>query len=486
MQLRNETLLEIATFLARRWSGLGVTVEFSGNDRPRTRLKEKRITMPSLARYQGDEFERYRQFRTILWYESMRLRYCQKILSDDHAFGFILNAIETRRVESLGRKIWRGMDDELIFNYAYSLNYRPYLGSLYGRVRIVEAFYQAFVFGSIKGEIQPSHFERVQRAAELADQILKRAIEGMNNTDWIEKHIPQIIKILDIDSLLTIPVSLPRMRHEMAIDQEEIMRTLVRISKRGIDIDNADPASVLRGQDVYQEYGVLVDENKKGENIGSGTDTVGIRIPSTDGIDETGIYDADLIGRLKIRFKSWRSGWREQHMRSGDELDEEGYIDGVEPFFTDVKRTIRTRIVILLDHSSSIHSEQIEYKKATLGLCEVLSHLKIGFSVYAFSTQNRAVVCWLIKEENAKWNHTCAKRLAGVIANGSTPLAEVYDMMLPSMQTDRPEIFLTLTDGEPLRSGCGSYHDKIHENHRNQNGGTRSRPRYSQGHNDCK
>ena len=35
------------------------------------------------------------------------------------------------------------------------------------------------------------------------------------------------------------------------------------------------------------------------------------------------------------------------------------------------------------------------------------------------------------------------------MANGSTPLAEVYGKMFPILQSKRPDIFLTLTDGEP-------------------------------------
>ena len=69
--------------------------------------------------------------------------------------------------------------------------------------------------------------------------------------------------------------------------------------------------------------------------------------------------------------------------------------------------------------------------------------------MYAFSTQNRAVVCWQIKSDNVKWNNVSAKRLAQIVANGSTPLAEVYSKMFPILQSKRPDIFLTLTDGEP-------------------------------------
>jgi len=451
IRLRNDTLLEIATFLVRRWSGIpDVSVEFSEKNQPRTRIREKKISLLPFDKYRGDDFQRYRQFRASLWYESVRLRHCTKILSNDHAFGFILNTIETRRIESMGRRIWMGMDAELIFNYAYALNYRPHLGSLYGKARIVEAFYQAFLFGGIKGEIQASHFDRIQNAAGFANRVLDEAVRDGHGTDWMEKQVPEIIKMLDIDSLLTIPMSLPWMKQGMALTEEEILRALVKISKnRDGDFGKVDPAAALRGEDVYDEYRVLIDENRKNENRGLGTEAVGVRIPSADNVDETKIYDSDLINKLKTKFKDWKSGWREQHLRSGDEFDEESYIDGAEPFFTDVKKTIRARVVILLDHSSSIHAEQTKYKKATLALCEVLSYLKISFSVYAFSTQDRSVVCWLVKPEDAKWNHVSAKRLAQVAANGSTPLAEVYDKMLPAVQAARPEIFLTLTDGEP-------------------------------------
>jgi Mg-chelatase subunit ChlD len=91
----------------------------------------------------------------------------------------------------------------------------------------------------------------------------------------------------------------------------------------------------------------------------------------------------------------------------------------------------------------------VDYKKATLALCEVLAFLKIKFSVYAFNTTEKQVVCWLIKPEDLKWNISCAKRLAQIPANGGTPLAEVYDKMYPILHSRKPDIFLTLTDGEP-------------------------------------
>ena len=451
LELRNETLVEIATFLVRRWSQKeNVLVEFSDKMETKTRLFENKVILTPMEKRIGSYFQRYRQFRTSLWYEAMRIKFCKKILSNDHAFGFILNSLETRRIEYLGREIWRGMDEEIIFNYSYMLVSRPQLHTVYGKARIVEAFYQYFMFGAIKGEVQSSHFEKIKKASEFARKIVDEAIKKNYDTYWLEKRISEIIKILDIDSLLTVPVSLPFMKAGMALTKEELLKFLTIISKnKEGDFGKVDPETVLDGENVYDEYKVLLDENKKSDNKGLMPEIVGVKIPNTNNVDETRIYDISLINSLKIKFKEWKSGWKEQHLRSGDEFDEENYIEGNEPFFTDVKKSIKTKIVILLDHSSSIASDALEYKKATLALCEVLAYLKVKFAVYAFSTQDREVVCWQIKPENIKWNTIAAKKLAQIVANGSTPLADVYGKMFPILQSKRPDIFLTLTDGEP-------------------------------------
>ena len=451
LQLRNESLVEIATFLVRRWSeSEKIIVEFSNKMETKTRLRENKVIITPIEKRLGVDFQKYRQFRTSLWYEAMRIKFCKKILSNDHAFGFILNTMETRRVEQLGRNIWKGMDEEIIFNYAYMFVSRPQLHTVYGNARIVEAFYQYFMFGALKGEIQSSHFERIKKASGFAKKIVDESIGKKYDTEWLEKNVNEIIKMLDIESLLTIPVSLPFMKVDMTISEEELLKFLTVISKnKEGDFGKIDPKAVLNGDNLYDEYKVLLDENKKNDNKGLTSESIGVQIPNITNVDETVIYDVGLINNMKTKFKELKSGWKEQHFNSGDEFDEENYIEGNEPFFTDVKKSIKTKIVILLDHSSSIASDALEYKKATLALCEVLSFLKVKFAVYAFSTENRSVVCWSIKPDNTKWNRITAKRLAQIIANGSTPLAEIYDKMFPILQSKRPDIFLTLTDGEP-------------------------------------
>ena len=197
----------------------------------KTRLNENKVILTPLEKRIGNDFQKYRQFRTSLWYEAMRMKFCKKILSNDHAFGFILNTMETQRVEQLGRKIWKGMDDEIIFNYAYMLVARPQLNTVYGKARIVEAFYQYFMFGAIKGEIQSSHFEKIKKASAFAKKLLTKQLRKIMIQDWLEKNVSEIVKILDIDSLLTIPISLPFMKAGMALSEEELLKILKIISK---------------------------------------------------------------------------------------------------------------------------------------------------------------------------------------------------------------------------------------------------------------
>lgn len=451
LHLRNDTLVEIATFLARRWSQKDkIVVEFSNKKETQTKLKENRISLVAPEQYLGGDFERYRQFRTSIWYEAMRVKFCKKILSNDHAFGFILNTLETRRIELLGRKTWRGMDEEMIFSYAYRWMYRPNLASVLGKTRIVEAFYQYFLFGDIKGEIQPSYSDKIGKAATRAKEIVSETLEKNHDTEWLEKKVPEILSILDIDALVTIPLSVPWKGPGLVVTPEDLLKALQKISKnREADFGKIDEQNVISGKSVAEEFKVLKEENRKNENKGLGSQTIGIQIPSSTNVDETRIYDQDLISNLKIKFKDWKTSWKEQHVTSGDEFDAETFIEGHMPFLTDIKKSIKAKIVILVDHSSSITDQQTQYKKVTVALCEVLSFLKIKFSVYAFNTTQKQVVCWLVKPDDGKWNNACAKRLAQIDANGGTPLADVYQKMYPILRSKKPDIFLTLSDGEP-------------------------------------
>ena len=55
VSLRNDILIEIATFLVRRWSGNDqITVEFSKKKTNETRIKENRVILIPFLDYNGD------------------------------------------------------------------------------------------------------------------------------------------------------------------------------------------------------------------------------------------------------------------------------------------------------------------------------------------------------------------------------------------------------------------------------------------------
>ena len=67
IQLQNDTLIDIATFLVRRWSAKeNVTVEFSKIRQNETRLKEKRVSLIPNEQHYGNDFQKYRQFTPFI------------------------------------------------------------------------------------------------------------------------------------------------------------------------------------------------------------------------------------------------------------------------------------------------------------------------------------------------------------------------------------------------------------------------------------
>jgi hypothetical protein len=45
------------------------------------------------------------------------------------------------------------------------------------------------MFGAIKGEMQSSNFEKIKKAATFAKEIVSKAIDEKQDTDWVEKML---------------------------------------------------------------------------------------------------------------------------------------------------------------------------------------------------------------------------------------------------------------------------------------------------------
>lgn len=467
IHIRNDVLLEIATFLSRRWSeSTESTIHISREGKISTNLDKKRITLPGLDYFYGNIFQKYRQWRTLLWYESVRLKYSFKIFDTDVVFGFVFNILETKRIEILGLEEWKGMIKEIIYYEGLSWHNKPLLNSLHGKNKVLEAFSQFFLTGYIKGELYGGENERVIKASDYAQNILREYIKNfkLNNKTfdqikdqkWLEYETRQIIKILQVDSLMSvppIPIIMPKSKIGLSMKQEEVLsqiEKLVRIKNKEIEIEKLKK-EIVQGDDINEEFRIIVNESKKNDNKGyESTENLSIAIPDNMGVDENAIYDFDLINKVKTALKEWKSGWKEKYDFSGDEIEIENYIEKQSKIFiSDKKIAINVKISVLLDLSSSIEDNEIEYKKATVALCEGLEYLGIKFSIYAFNTESRMVKCWVIKPPTARWGSIYARRLMQVKPIGGTPLAEIYKILQPSISAFKPDIFVTLTDGEP-------------------------------------
>jgi hypothetical protein len=451
--IRNDVLTNLATFLARRWSGnpKAVVILVDGKI-PFTNIQKDTISLPSLNYYVGTQFQKYRQWRTALWYESMRMAFSTKVLSYDHAFGYILNSLENKRIERLGLNEWEGMENELIFNEGISWLTRPLLNSLYGKQKVIEAFSQYLLTGYVKGELFGSELDRVQKAVTFGNEIVKEALDNNLGTNWLERHIPKIIKLLQINPLVTVPLTILKSRLGFNLSPNDLMKQIQKIAKKKNKEKSQDDIELLvKGNRLVKEFESIVRESTRSETKGyASMEEFGLSVPDSLSLDESIIYDNDLITRLKAAVRNWRIGWIEIHDERGDELDIDAILESqAKPFLTDYRISVKTKIALLLDHSSSIEDEEIEYKKATIALCEALKFLGITFAVYAFSTKDRKVKCWVIKRPDEKWSPINARNLAQIKASGGTPLAEIYNILLPAMRAFKPEIMITLTDGEP-------------------------------------
>ncbi len=480
IHIRNDVLLEIATFLSRRWSdSTESTIHISREGKISTNLDKKKIILPGLDYFYGNIFQKYRQWRTLLWYESVRLKYSFKIFDTDVVFGFVFNILETKRIEILGLEEWKGMIKEIIYYEGLSWHNKPLLNSLHGKNKVLEAFSQYFLTGYIKGELYGGENERVISASDYAHSILRDYIKNfkLNNKTfdpikdqkWLEYETRQIIKILQVDSLMSIPpipIIMPKSKVGLSMRQEEVLsqiEKLVRIKTKEIEIEKLKK-EIVQGDDINEEFRTIVNESKKNDNKGfETTENLSIAIPDNMGVDENTIYDFDLINKVKTALKEWRSGWKEKYDFNGDEIEIENFIEKQPKIFiNDKKIAINVKISVLLDLSSSIEDNEIEYKKATVALCEGLEYLGIKFSIYAFNTESRTVKCWVIKPPTARWGSIYARRLMQVKPIGGTPLAEIYKILQPSISAFKPDIFVTLTDGEPsdmdaVRSAVLSY-----------------------------
>ena len=174
-------------------------------------------------------------------------------------------------------------------------NNKPLLNSLHGKTKVIEAFSQFFLTGFIKGEIYGGESERVIKASEYAKNFIKEYVTNYENNKKyfnptedqkrLEGEARQIIRILQIDSLMSmppIPIIMPKNKIGLSISHEELVNQIEKILK----LKNKEPGlekinkEIEQGKDIKEEFKALVKESKKNDNKGyETTENLSIAIP---------------------------------------------------------------------------------------------------------------------------------------------------------------------------------------------------------------
>ena len=110
------------------------------------------------------------------------------------------------------------------------------------------------------------------------------------------------------------------------MNQSDSVKQIEKIVRRNIKATDLDRTSreIIEGTDVLGEFQTLLKESKKTENKGyESLENLGLSVPEMMDVDPSPIYDADLVRKVKAKFRDWRTGWIERHEVAGEEFDPE-------------------------------------------------------------------------------------------------------------------------------------------------------------------
>ena len=105
----------------------------------------------------------------------------------------------------------------------------------------------------------------------MQPKLLKKLVKNGFESVWVEQFIPQIIKILEIDSLMSIPIVAPRTRIAgLSINQSDLLKQIEKVvnTKQKNDDIERTTKKVLEGKDVLNEFETLLNESRRTENKG--------------------------------------------------------------------------------------------------------------------------------------------------------------------------------------------------------------------------
>jgi len=490
--MKVESILPIATFLARTWSDEPkLEIKLERNTIPRC-YKDKRLVIVGLPEdYKCSlPIHNYRLWRVSLWHESMHMKHSPLL----HGYNTVIHqAIEDYRIEHIGIREYPGMKNEKEF--ANAMHYYVISPAKTN----VDAFIQKLLLGTVKLDDEISKDVDMAKVDEAVNYtITELEKHGYCNDPEVVRNIAkEVAKILGADlNDYTTRIPTKSQPHNINFGSQKIKQEDVKdavkqyVSKINNKINNKSNVSknepkneeaekgnekgrgnedaktsndkipngkssnegimvsdsigdsnieakvqqlLKPSEDVEKEFTVLKQIEKQEEK----RDMEGVHIPRRLHVEEHYLYNQQLIKHLIAVFSKLRKGWMEYPSTHG-EFDVENYITGSKPFI-DEKRMKRKaiKVILLLDLSKSIDNHNpYKYKTVCVSIAEALNKLGIKFAVYAFNTTAKCrptwdaeIILWQIKGERELWSKMNVRRLAQVQAQGATPMKEIYERL---------------------------------------------------------
>jgi hypothetical protein len=423
----------------------------------------------------------------------------------------IINVIEDRRIEDLGVEEWRGYPPERIYTNAYGYSLRPDVGDMWqdaqktytpGLVKEreeakarYEAFLQKLIVGKIKGEgkLPKAEREKINAVAEKVEKDLAEMKKHKDDHgkiyDWLANLTSEVIRDLDLRSHT--PDRVPDQPEGSSSWDDTFTEEYAKQQK-------AEPKDVEEGMDEYFDEAEKEAKPAKPEKepteekpakeeaeeetekttvtredvqkAKEGTDQVEKEYTQVqkDEIDDTPVFaplattippelyrDHKFITKMNTSLREWKTGRKEVVGECGARLSIPQYIrHKEEPFVTRIRKSARGRkILVVADFSGSMQSREEDYKKAIISSMEVLDGIGSKTALFGFGGEKDSgdKFFFRIKRfEEPKWKPDHSAKTAALVAHyGSTPTANAYVGLEGYVKKHRPDVTVTITDGEP-------------------------------------
>lgn len=426
-------------------------------------------------------FDKYRIYREGVWHESCHVKYTPIGLfgatSQDPVVHDLVNIIEDRRIEDLGTKEWRGYVPERLYTQAYAWALRPSVDKLPTLPeQRYEAFIQRLLIGKYKGKLPKPDADLVEEVAKQVEDELAR-IEN-EKADWrVEKTVvnlaEEVAKKLDVRNIPKPNTMASNSSWEATFTEdyakeadvkdkqvteqiEEFFKEKEKQAKKEEPEEEAKPTEITK-EDVQQARQGSVDARSEYEKIQKkepidpdliSWQPVAAQAPASQ------YRDSRFINTMNTFLQAWKEGYKRIVGKSGASFSVKEYIRKQdEPFITRLKQSVKgKKVLILADFSGSMTDHEPEYKCALISAMEVLNSIGSNLAFFTFGEDPaQGTGFFRVKTfEEPKWTNTHSAKLAALETGyGSTPTGSAYRALSKYIQKHKPDITVTVTDGEP-------------------------------------